>query len=174
VYWDAALAKFKFSGLDLRELPVPEHLRSLPDVALLARNETISKDPKMLTGIARAVAKGYDYSMANPEAAVLITWKAYPEARSKNPDAAAALKEGVTVNQARLGIWNSPKIGDRHGLLIDTDWSHLIEFFVAQKVLPAAVPVDRVITDQFINDVNSYDRASVIADAKKEDLSKLQ
>ncbi len=24
VYWDAALAKFKFSGLDLRALPVPE------------------------------------------------------------------------------------------------------------------------------------------------------
>src|ERR1700744_11632 len=174
VYWDAALAKFKFSGLDLRELPVPENLRSLPDVALLARTETITKDPKMLTGIARAVAKGYDYSMANPEAAVLITWKAYPEARSKNPDAAAALKEGVTVNQARLGIWNSPKIGDKHGTLVDADWSRLIQFFVDQKVLPAPVPVDHVITDQFINDINSYDRASVIADAKKEDISKLQ
>src|ERR1700744_1157393 len=37
VYWDAALDKFKFSGLDLRELPVPGNLRSLPDVALLAR-----------------------------------------------------------------------------------------------------------------------------------------
>jgi NitT/TauT family transport system substrate-binding protein len=174
VYWDAALAKFKFSGLDLRELPVPEHLRSMPDVALLARNETIKKDPKMLTGIARAVAKGYDYSMANPQAAVLITWKAYPEARSKNPDAAAALKEGVTVNQARLGIWNSPKIGDKHGTLVDADWGRLIQFFVDQKVLPAAVPVDHVITNQFINDINNYDRASVIADAKKEDISKLQ
>ncbi|WP_213776006.1 ABC transporter substrate-binding protein, partial [Bradyrhizobium sp. dw_78] len=88
IYWDAALAKFKFSGLDLREIPVPENLRTLPDVSLLARNETIAKDPKMLVGIARAIAKGYDYSMANPEAAVLITWKAYPEAKSKNPDAA--------------------------------------------------------------------------------------
>jgi NitT/TauT family transport system substrate-binding protein len=174
VYWDAALAKFKFSGLDLRELPVPEHLRSMPDVALLARNGTISKDPKMLIGIARAIAKGYDYSMANPQAAVLITWKAYPEARSKNPDAAAALKEGVTVNQARLGIWNSPKIGDKHGTLVDADWGRLIQFFVDQKVLPAAVPVDHVITNQFINDINTYDRASVIADAKKEDISKLK
>jgi NitT/TauT family transport system substrate-binding protein len=174
VYWDAALAKFKFSGLDLRELPVPAHLRSLPDVALLARNETISKDPKMLIGIARAIAKGYDYSMANPEAAVLITWKAYPEARSKNPDPAAALKEGVTVNQARLGIWNSPAIGDKHGTLVDADWSRLIQFFVDQKVLPAAVPVDHVITNQFINDINHYDRAGVIADAKKEDISKLK
>jgi NitT/TauT family transport system substrate-binding protein len=173
VYWDAALAKFKFSGLDLREIPVPEHLRTLPDVGLLARNDTIAKNPKMLVGIARAIARGYDYSMANPQAAVLITWKAYPEAKSKNPDATAAIKEGVAVNQARLGIWNSPRIGDKHGLLIDADWQRLVQFFVDQRVLPAAVPVDRVITNKFIDEINAYDRAGVISDAKKEDPSKL-
>jgi hypothetical protein len=34
--------------------------------------------------------------------------------------------------------------------------------------------VDRVITNQFIDQINVYDRASVIADAKKEDLGELQ
>src|SRR5271156_1532366 len=52
VYWDAALAKFEFSGLDLRRIPVSEDLRTLPDVGLLARNDTIAKNPKMLIGIA--------------------------------------------------------------------------------------------------------------------------
>jgi NitT/TauT family transport system substrate-binding protein len=174
VYWDAAIAKFKFSGLELRELPVAEDIRTLPDVALLARNDTISKNPKMLTGIARAVAKGYDYSMANPEAAVLITWKAYPEAKSKNPDSAAALKEGVIVNQARLGIWNSAKTGDKHGRLLEADWNRLIEFFVSQKVLPAPVAVDRIITNQFIDAINDYDRAAIVSDAKRDDLAKHQ
>ena len=174
VYWDSALAKFKFSALDLRTLPVSENIRRLPDVGLLARNDVIAKNPKMLTGVARAIAKGYDYSMANPEAAVLITWKAYPEAASKNPDKAAALKEGVTVNQVRLGIWNSPETGDKHGLLLSKDWEHLIQFFVDQKVLPAPVAVDKVITNALIDDINKYDRAGVIADAKKEDMSKLK
>jgi NitT/TauT family transport system substrate-binding protein len=173
VYWDAALAKFRFSGLDLRDLPVPEDLRSLPDVSLLARGETFTKDPKMLIGVARAIAKAYDYSMANPEAAVLLTWKTYPETKSKNPDAAAALKEGVTVNQARLGIWNSPKIGDKHGVLVAADWDHLIKFFVDQKVLPAAVPVDRVISNQFIDEINAYDRQAIIEAAKAEKPSAL-
>ncbi|HMF69256.1 MAG TPA: ABC transporter substrate-binding protein, partial [Phyllobacterium sp.] len=121
VYWEAALAKFAFSGLKLREIPAPEHLRTLPDVGLLARNDTIEKNPKMLTGIARAIAKGYDFSMANPEAAVLLTWKVYPEAQSKNPDRAEAIREGIAVNQGRLSIWNSPKIGDKHGLLVASD-----------------------------------------------------
>ena len=35
----------------------------------------------------------------------------------------------------------------------------LVQFFVDQKVLPAAVPIDRVITNKFIDDINSYDRA---------------
>jgi len=174
VYWDAALVKFKLSGLDLRMLPVPENLRTLPDVSLLARNETIKKNPRMLIGIARALAKGYDYSMANPTAAVLITWKAYPEAKSNNPDAAAGLQEGIAVNQARLGIWNSPKIGDTHGRLIDSDWEQLVKFFVDQKILPAAVPPDRVLTNEFIDEINKYDRAKTSSDAKAEDLSKLK
>ncbi|WP_316398218.1 ABC transporter substrate-binding protein [Bradyrhizobium sp. 33ap4] len=174
VYWDAALAKFKFSGLGLRELPVAENLRALPDVGLLARTQTIERNPKMLTGIGRAVAKGYDYSMANPKAAVLITWKAYPEAASKNPDSAAALEEGITVNQARLGIWNTPKIGDKHGTLVSDDWNRLINFFVNQKILPAPIAVDHVLTNQFIDSINNYDRTAIINDAKKDGSSQLQ
>jgi NitT/TauT family transport system substrate-binding protein len=35
------------------------------------------------------------------------------------------------------------------------------------------VPIDRVITNKFIDDINSYDRAGIISEAKKEDLSKI-
>jgi NitT/TauT family transport system substrate-binding protein len=174
IFWDAALAKLAFSGLKLREVPAPENLRTLPDVGLLTRSETVEKNPKMLVGIARALAKGYDYSMANPEAAVLMTWKVYPEARSKNPDAAEALKEGVAVNQGRLAIWNTDKVGAKHGLFIDADWKRLLQFLKDQGAMPDTPPVEKVLTNQFIDQINTYDRAAVITDAKKEDLAKLK
>lgn len=174
IFWDAALAKLAFSGLKLREVPAPENLRTLPDVSLLARPETIEKNPKMLVGIARAIAKGYDFSMANPEAAVLMTWQKYPEARSKNPDAAEALKEGVAVNQGRLAIWNSPAVGAKHGLFVDADWKRLLQFFKEQGTLPDLPPIDKVFTNKFIDQINDYDRASVIADAKASDAGKLK
>ena len=174
IFWDAALKKLAFSGLTLRDLPSPENLRTLPDVGLLARTDTIEKNPKMLAGIGRAIAKGYDFSMANPEAAVLITWKAYPEARSKNADPAQALKEGVAVNQGRLAIWNSDSVGAKHGLFIPADWQRLLQFFKDQGVMPATPPLDKVFTNQFIDQINAYDRAAVITDAKKEDISKLR
>jgi NitT/TauT family transport system substrate-binding protein len=174
IFWDAALAKLAFSGLKLREVPAPNDLRSLPDVGLLARDDTIDKNPKMLVGIARAIAKGYDFSIANPEAAVLMTWKVYPESRSKNPDPAAALQEGVTVSQGRLAIWNSEKVGAKHGLFIEADWRRLLQFLKDQGAVPETPPIEKVLTNQFIDQINVYDRAGVIADAKKEDLSKLR
>ncbi len=174
IFWDAALAKMAFSGLKLREVPPSDGLRTLPDVSLLARTETIEKNPKMLIGVARAIAKGYDFTMANPEAAVLITWKAYPEARSKNPDMAAAIAEGIAVNQGRMKIWNSPKTGDKHGLFIEADWKRLLTFLKDQGAMPAEPPIGDVFTNQFIDQINTYDRAAIIADAKKEDMAKLR
>ena len=174
IFWDAALAKLAFSGLKLREVPAPERLRTLPDVGLLARTDMIEKNPKMLVGIARALAKGYDFSMANPEAAVLVTWKSYPESRSKNPDPARAIAEGIAVNQGRLAIWNSQKIGAKHGLFVEADWQGLLQFLKDQGAMPDTPPIDRVFTNQFIDQINTYDRAGIIADAKKEDMAKLR
>jgi NitT/TauT family transport system substrate-binding protein len=174
IFWDAALAKLAFSGLKLRELPTPERLRTLPDVGLLARTDTIEKNSAMLVGIARAVAKGYDFSMANPEAAVLMTWKSYPESRSKNPDLAQAIAEGIVVNQGRLAIWNSDKIGPKHGLFVEGDWQNLLQFLKDQGAMPDTPPLDKVFTNQLIDQINTYDRAGIIADAKKEDMAKLR
>ena len=174
IFWDAALAKLAFSGLKLREIPAANDLRTLPDVSLLTRSDVHEKNPKMLVGIARALAKGYDYSMANPEAAVLMTWKVYPEARSKNPDAAEALKEGTAVNQGRLAIWNSEKVGAKHGLFIEADWKRLLQFLKDQGAMPDTPPIDKVLTNQFIDQINDYDRASIIIAAKNQDLVKLR
>lgn len=174
IFWDAALAKLAFSGLKLREVPAPELLRTLPDVSLLARTETIEKNPKMLVGVARAIAKGYDFTMANPEAAVLTTWKMFPEARSKNPNPAEAIAEGIAVNQGRMKIWSSSKTGDKHGLFIVDDWKRLLTFLKDQGAMPEAPSADQVFTNQFIDQINNYDRAGVIAEAKKEDIAKLR
>jgi NitT/TauT family transport system substrate-binding protein len=171
VFWDAALAKFDVSGLKLRILPVAESIHSLPDVGLIARDDMIEKNPKMLAAVARAVAKGYDFSIENPEAAVLITWKLYPETKPKNVPPDEALRQGIFVNKTRMSIWNSPKTGERHGLFIVEDWQHLVDFLVDQQILPAPVPVDKVLTNALVDEANKYDRAAVIAAAKKFDLS---
>ncbi len=98
-----------------------------------------------------------------------MTWKVYPETASKNPDAAAALREGVTVNQERLAIWNTPQAGQQHGLLIESDWDNLIKFLADQKILRAPMPVEKALTNDLIADINKYDRKSIVDAAKRDE-----
>lgn len=165
VFWDAALAKFEVGGLKLRQLPIDPKLAGLPDVSMLARQGDFQKRRPMLIGFARAVAKAYDFTMANPEAAVRITWALYPETKPPG-DSAAVLRDGILVNQSRMAIWDSPKAQGKHGLFIAEDWSNLVAFMVAEKMLAAPVPLDRIYTTEMIDAINDYDRAAVIAAAK--------
>jgi NitT/TauT family transport system substrate-binding protein len=73
-----------------------------------------------------------------------------------------------------LAIWNSEKIGAKHGLFIEADWKRLLQFFKDQGATPDTSPVDKVITNQFIDQINAYDRDGVIAEAKKQDMAKLR
>ena len=79
LFYDVALVQFDLAGLKLRVIPTDREFDLLPDAGLLARNDTIQKRPKMLVGLGRAIAKGYDFTQANPAAAVKITWSLYPQ-----------------------------------------------------------------------------------------------
>ncbi len=58
--------------------------------------------------------------------------------------------------------------------MVKDDWERLIQFFVDQKVIPAVVPVDHVITNDFIDAINQYDRASIISGCEEGRSLKLQ
>src|SRR5262249_23641494 len=135
VFWDAALVKMETAGLTLRNLPIPEKLEALPDASLLVRTEMIEKDPKTIVGVARALSKAYDFTMANPAAAVQITWKMYPEAKPTGTDQQAILRDGIAVNQARMANWDSPKTKGKHGLIMKEDWENLVSFLVSQGTI---------------------------------------
>ena len=84
---------------------------------------TIQKDPKMLVGLARAIDKGYYFNIANPAAAVKITWKLNPEAEPKNLPPDKALEGGIFVNQERMKIWKSLEAGPGHdGMFLEPQW----------------------------------------------------
>jgi NitT/TauT family transport system substrate-binding protein len=173
MFWDTAGAKFEANGLRLRNLSLPAEVSGLPDVSLLAQPETLQKRPRMVTGMGRALAKGYDFCIANPEAAVRIVWKSYPESRPANIPSDQALNGAVNGMMARLRIWNDPRTNDQHGLFLETSWKNLVTFLQTEKMLSQPVPLERVYTNEFIAEINRYDRLAVVAAAKNYDTRKL-
>lgn len=166
VFNDAALAKFRVLGLQTRLLPVSQSLRDLPDTSILAKRENIEKKRTQLVGFARAIAKGYVFSTANPTAAVKLTWKMRPEAQPKNMPADEALKQGVAVTEARLAIWNSPKTSGVFGAFVEDDWKNLVAFLRDIGSLKEDIPTTRIYTTALVKDINAFDRASIEKQAK--------
>jgi NitT/TauT family transport system substrate-binding protein len=171
VFWDAANVRFELSGIALRALKIDDNLQKLPDVSLLARNEIIQNKPKMLIGFARAVAKALDFTLTNPAAAVLMTWKLYPEGKPKESDPEKALAQGLKISQLRMAGWTNPATNGKHGLFIQEDWENLSNFLLREKQIEKSVPPSRMYTNAFIDEINQYDRAAVIQKAREFDLS---
>jgi NitT/TauT family transport system substrate-binding protein len=170
VFWDAADVRFELSGIALRSLKIDEWLQRLPDVSLLARNDTIRAKPKMLAGFARAVARALDFTLANPEAAVLITWKMFPESQPKENDPDRRLRQGLKISQLRMAGWTNPATNGKHGLFLEEDWQNLNRFLL----LKPPVPTSRMFTNEFIDAINAYDREAVIHQAKTFDLKSVE
>jgi NitT/TauT family transport system substrate-binding protein len=173
MFWDTAVAKFEANGLHLRNLSLPPQVTGLPDVSMLARPETLQGRPRMVVGMGRSLAKAYDFCVANPAAAVRIVWKNYPESRPVGLTADQASSGTINAMMARLNIWNDPRTNNQHGLFLESSWKSLVTFLQTQNVLAQAVPIERIYTNEFIADINRYDRAAVIAAAKSYDDSQL-
>ncbi|HVR58450.1 MAG TPA: ABC transporter substrate-binding protein [Pseudolabrys sp.] len=174
VFWDSANARFEMSGLPVRALKIDEKLKRLPDVSLLARNETIRNNPKMLTGFARATAKGLDFSLANPAAAVFITWKLYPESKPNEAGPEKSLAQGLRINQPRMAGWVEPSTNGKRGLFIQQDWESLGEFLLQGQQIAKPVPASRMYTNALIDDVNQYDREAINRQARGFDLNSVR
>jgi NitT/TauT family transport system substrate-binding protein len=168
VYWDAMLAKLDVVGFKLRQLPVDEAIRNLPDISMGASLETIEKRPQVVAGFGRALAKGYEFNQANREAAVRITWKHFPASKPANMSEEEALKNALVVNETRMRIWTSLKTGGKHGMFIAEDWRNVVQFAKDHGVVPASAdaPLEKLYTNKFVEEMNKFDRDAVTKQAK--------
>jgi NitT/TauT family transport system substrate-binding protein len=174
VFWDAGLARLELSGVQLRPLAIDEKLQRIPDISLLAKQETIKTRPKMLIGFARALSKATDFTLANPAAAVLITWSQYPEARPSNPDPIVRLNQGLAILKSKMAGCVSQDVGEKHGLFIARDWELLGQFLLQEKQISKPVSPSRMFTNDFIDQINAYDRQAVVAQAEAFDLNTIR
>src|SRR5262245_35938122 len=99
--WDEETATLENFGLKFRRFysPIQDQLFG---TSLMARDEWLTKNQKIAAGIGRAIAKGTVFTMANPEAAIRIHWKLFPDSAPKGISQDEGLKQQLHVLQARI------------------------------------------------------------------------
>ena len=128
----------------------------------------IAENSQILVGFARGVAKATLFGLTNPEAAVRIHWKTYPQTRPQTGDEAKMLKEAIHVFNARFELQRVDNRPDkRFGFASPAQWQKLEDIYKEQKIVQGSVPAAELYTDKLIEPINKFDQAAVIRQAKE-------
>ena len=164
--WDTLQASIENSGMQLRRLDLPM-VHEMLGQTLATRDDQVTENAAMLVGFARGVAKATVFGLANPEAAVRIHWKMYPETKPQTGDEAKALKDALNVFNARFMLQRVDNRPDpRFGIGTLAQWEKLKSIFKDQKVIEGTVPAADLYSAALVDQINKFDRAAIVAQAK--------
>jgi NitT/TauT family transport system substrate-binding protein len=164
--WDTLQASIENSGMALRRLDLPM-VHEMLGQTLATRDDLVTENSAMLVGFARGIAKATVFGLANPEAAVRIHWKMYPETKPQTGDEAKALKDALNVFNARFMLQRVDNRPDtRFGIGTLAQWEKLKSIFKDQKFIEGTVPAADLYSAALVDQINKFDRAAIVAQAK--------
>jgi NitT/TauT family transport system substrate-binding protein len=170
LYWGSAIASFENIGLNLREI-AGEDWKTYPDYSIGVTQALADKDPAMVIGVVRGIAKSLTFLAANPECALKLHWAAFPATKSPGDEAEVKKKDLHSIQRALTSIEEAYDIfGHKkyRGAFDDAAWERLIAFMVKTKQIDRPVPVQSIklqIPD-FVEKINDFDANAVRENAK--------
>jgi NitT/TauT family transport system substrate-binding protein len=166
ILWDAMRGAAENTGMQIRAIEVPIQ-NTFAAMALSTTSAYAAANPAVVAGMCRAVAKGLHFAIANPEAAVRIFWKEFPQTKPTTVDEATALKNHMHIMQrwmesALQGI--TP--GKEEGAFQPANWESTREVYTSVGVIKGSVPATDGYTTKFLEQCNGFDRSKIAAQAK--------
>jgi len=160
----AAIENVNPEKFKLRVLTSPLSDRISFQTALVAKPETLKTKRDALVRLGRAHAKSTVFALENPEAAVRIHYKRYPEQRPSNVDEATAIAYGKRALLARLNnmrIDNMVVKRDKWGYMHEIDVTTYLEMLKKVGDVDKSVNANAIYTNELIDEINRFDVAEV-------------
>lgn len=152
-------AKYK-----LRVLTSPLSEKISFQTALVATTDTIKNKRDALIRLGRAHAKATIFALENPEAAIKLHWKKYPEQKPKDGDTPAAVEREKRALLARINnmrIDNMAVPRDKWGYMDKIDVSTYLEMLQKIGDIDKSVKPEQLYTNELIDEINNFDREAV-------------
>ena len=165
--WGDFQASLENRGLAFREITAP-FLKELLGQVVIAREDFLAEHPDLAIAFARGMAKATLFGVTNPDAAVKIHWKAYPQTKPQTGDEPKLLKEAIHVFNARFETQRVDTRSDkRYGMSTLEQWEKVKSIYKAQGLIQGTFEAKDVFTNQYIDEINRWDQAAVIRQAKE-------
>ncbi|MCF0087604.1 MULTISPECIES: ABC transporter substrate-binding protein [Streptomyces] len=160
--WDTQYAIVEDSGIELTPLPVPQ-TAGIWGGGFAATRKTIDKRKDVLERFGRAIAKGFAFAQANPEAAIRDLWKLHPETRGTGPekDAMASQAKILQVRLADQGVED-----DDWGRIDPKAATGMVEFMASAGLVGKAFPATEIYTTDLLDAINDFSYDDIRKQAK--------
>ena len=164
-YWDGGFARVEIAGFPLRFLPNTPGMRELFGQGYVVRKSELPKNRDILVRYFRAIARSTLFAYTNPELSIRLHWEIYPETKPKGRTDAEAMKEALLVVNSRKEKWMpAPWQADkRFGAQTREEWEAQVKFAGLEAEIK---DVSGLFTTELLDDINKFDRAKVIEQAR--------
>lgn len=171
VVWDTIFALYEFSGQKFRYFrpdPIPQMGFTHTTNAL---QQTIERDPQMVLGMARAMAKSLVYmAAAQPAELTKLHFKVFPASKPTGmPEDRAIELDGRRLAARKPVMRFDQRVFSRQERLGDCPDRQIEghrDLLASGGQIPEALPVDRYFTRQFLEQANAIDVPALIAQAR--------
>lgn len=124
--------------------------------------EYLKNNRQEAINLARAFAMGNAYCRANIEDCVRIFLKRFPTVQSPGVSDDQAVKDQIGI-LAKFFEYAQPTPGHPHGWYDPAAWTSVVNYMVSSGQLPASVDPSILYTNEFIDEINTFDPKMVAA-----------
>lgn len=164
--FDTQYAMVENAGIKLRRFDDPS-IRKFPSNGFIALAETLKDKRKEAVALAKGYAMGTLFAMTNPEAAIRILWEVYPQTKPTGKDEETALKDDSKTLMARAENWKTEPVGaKRWGDNVLANHQGYLDWLLKQNVTKQATNAKDFLVDDLLAEVNDFDQAAIVAEAK--------
>ncbi len=163
---DTILAAMEQVGAEYRYLPDTEYAESYFQGGLFVRRDYLKTNRKEVCSYVRGIAKGVEFTFENPEAAIRIHWKIYPESKPRGMSEEEALKFSLAVLRSRMYKWDpSDELVKKHGAYSHEEWMKIVELMGLKGKVTDQM-VQSLYTNEVVDCANDFDPQEVREQAR--------
>jgi NitT/TauT family transport system substrate-binding protein len=160
-YFDTGFGAIENAGIKMRYLPRPASLPMIGGLFIGARADFIKSNRALCVAYGRCVAMASEYLLANPRAGADAFAKMFPDTLPRNLSSEEANNQIVTATQRRISLYRPPYPGVKMGQIVEAELREEATF-AGLKI----ADYSSLYTNELIDDINSFDREKIIAQAK--------
>lgn len=172
-YWPSAFTSYEANGSEFDYLASTDWAR-YPDYSVMTMGDVVERDPDLVVGTIRGMAKAWLFASTNPECAVKAFWNAYPDAKPVDMSDEAALAQDVSILRAQLSEYDGAMdvFGDNIGAVTPEAMGDLQDLLISSGQLAEAGDTSGMVVSipGFFDKVNDFDKAAIRASAEACDL----